>query len=225
MKKIKIRIRNAKIEDIPILLEIDEESWPGFRANNEMFLSRIKVFPEGQFVAVVDDKIVGSCFTQRINESEWRDRNFSWSEITDNGLIKKTHRQNGESMYGVGLAVRKSFRNFTVSQRLIIAGIQLAIRLNLKQIFLGSRIPSYHRYPHIPVEEYIRTLTSSGRLLDPELTLYKKFGGEPIRPLPNYMPDPQSLNFGVLIRWKNPFYKNPFIKWIAWGLPIFSKYL
>jgi len=59
------------------------------------------------------------------------------------------------------------------------------------------------------------------RLLDKELNFYNKAGLNIIKVIPGYMNDIDSLNYGVLLVWKNPFYyivkifpflKNIFIK-------------
>jgi GNAT superfamily N-acetyltransferase len=222
--KEKIKVRNAKLPDLPELLAIDKEIWPEFPATEEMFRSRIETFPEGQFVAEADRNIVGSVFSQLVKYEDWADKDFTWNEITDYGTIRQTHNQNGDSVYGVGLAVIKRFQGTGASHLLIVNIVQLAIRLNCRYILLGSRIPSYHKHSEIPPALYIKTYKGK-RLLDPELSLYKRYGGEPVKPLPNYMFDPESLNYGVLIRWQNPFYNKPFKRVIASTIGGIFKYL
>lgn len=206
----KIRVRQATLADIPQLLKIDEEIWPEFRASAEMFQLRILTFPAGQFVAVCDSQIVGSVFTQLINYKDWENRTFTWDEITDHGTIRKTHNPNGDSMYGIGLAVAKRFQGSAASRLLTIAAVRWVIQNNRLQILLGARIPGYYKHPEIPVGSYIKmTRGKNKRLINPELAFYQKYGGEPIKPLPNYMHDPESLDFGVLIRWRNLFHNKP----------------
>jgi hypothetical protein len=222
--KRKIRARQARLFDVPRLLEIDSEIWPNFSATEEMFCLRIKTFPEGQFVTEIDGKITGSVFSQMVRYEDWSSKDFTWEEITDCGKIRRTHNQNGNSVYGVGLAVAKEFQGTIASRLLISKIVQLAIRLNCQYVLLGSRIPSYHKNSDISPSLYIKTCRGK-RLLDPELSLYKKYGGEPVRLLPNYMPDPESLNYGVLIKWQNPFYNRPFKKVIASFIDRTSRYL
>ncbi len=54
------------------------------------------------------------------------------------------------------------------------------------------------------VDEYARTLTPSGRTLDPELALFKRIGLYYIKSLPDYFSDEKSLNYGALLVWDNP---------------------
>jgi ribosomal protein S18 acetylase RimI-like enzyme len=61
------------------------------------------------------------------------------------------------------------------------------------------------------VEEYVYARTKTGRVLDPELALYLSLGMKIEKIIPNYFDDPESLNYGVLVSWANPFY--PFTKY------------
>ncbi len=150
-----------------------------------------------------------------------KDRNFTWNEITDSGTIRQTHNPNGDSVYGVGLAVVREFQNTAVSSFLIIEAGRLTIQKNYRQLLIGARIPAYHKHQDIPVDEYIKiTRGGSRRFFDPELAIYQKYKGIPIKVLQNYMYDPESLNFGVLVSFKNPFYNSLFRKIVALVLKI-----
>ena len=185
-KKVKMSVRQAKLSDVPRLLEIDAEIWPDFRATREMFESRIETFPQGQFVVVVDGLVVGSAYSELIDYSVWSDKRFTWQEITNNGTIRQTHVVNGDSFYGVGMAVAKNFQGSVASELLTKSAVKLVITRNIRQILLGARIPSYHKYAdRFLVEDYIKQ-TKGSRLLDPELAFYGKYDGHPIKILPNY---------------------------------------
>lgn len=213
---IKIKVRQAILADVPQLLRIDEEIWPESRADGQMFRSRITVFPEGQFVAVSNGQVVGSVFSQLVGYKDWADKDFTWDEVTDKGTLCRTHNPKGDSVYGVGLAVAKKFQGSAASRLLTIAAVRWVVCNNRRQILLGARIPGYHRHPDIPVEDYIvKTRGRKGRLLDPELAFYQKYGGKPVRPLPNYIHDPESLNFGVLVKWPNPFYDKALLSFLV----------
>jgi len=56
----KIKIREAKIDDIPQILEVEKAAWGEEKAATfEMFESRIKTFSEGTLVATINNKIIG----------------------------------------------------------------------------------------------------------------------------------------------------------------------
>ncbi len=201
-----IKIRQATKNDLPDLLHIDEEIWPDFRASEEMFRSRIEIFPRGQLVATIENLVVGSLFTLRINYVEWGKRSFSWNQITDNGTFRTTYRFNGTDLYGVGLAVLKKFQVMGIADRLMIGAGRIVFQKNLRAIYLGSRMPKYYKYSGMDPEEYI-TLRRNGRSIDPEIRLYESAGFSVVKLLPNYVIDSASSNFGVLMVRRNPFGK------------------
>src|SRR5208337_1366143 len=77
----------------------------------------------------------------------------------------------------------------------------------LKGVYLGARIPAFHKHNHMKVEDYVLGKRQNGKPLDPELYFYIKNGFEIVDIIPEYMEDQKSLNYGVLIQWKNPFYQ------------------
>lgn len=221
--KSKIKIRRAKITDIPQILEIEKEAWGREKAaSKEMLESRIKTFPEGTLVAEVNKKIVGIVATEKIDYDIEGD-NRSWYEITDDGFIKKTHNPKGNTIYGVDLSVKPSFQHKRVGTKLLEAIGKLVISYNAKQGILGGRLPGYHKYADkMSVEEYVQSSinTENGeRYLDPEVDFYKKRGLKLVRIIPNYFKDPESLNYGLLLLWKNPFYN----KWYRWIIAKFFR--
>jgi ribosomal protein S18 acetylase RimI-like enzyme len=205
----KIRIRKANIEDIPQILAVEEEAWPvGLRATEEMYRARIETFPKGTLVAEIEGKIQGVVVTQIVNfGSIINNKTLTWAQVTDNGFIKKTHDPTGDTLYGVNLSVSR-YALFGVSSRLIEATGKLVVSLNLKRGVLGARIPKYYRYADkMTAEDYVKT-AFSGKPLDPELAFYLRNGLEIVRLIPNYMPnDYESLGYGVLLKWENPFWK------------------
>lgn len=214
----KVKIREAEIEDIPKILKIEEETWKEEgAASEEMFESRIKTFPEGTLLAEIEGEIVGVVATERVNYDPKNDA-YTWYEITDNGFIKNSHKPDGNTIYGVDLSVASSFRRLGVGTKLLESIGKLAIRYNVKQGMLGGRIPGYYKHANkMSVEEYVNATVDTGkgaRSLDPEIDFYKKAGLKIVKIIPNYFRDPESLNYGILLLWKNPFY-NRWYRWLA----------
>ncbi|NIN92584.1 hypothetical protein GTO36_06305 [bacterium] len=200
-----LELRQAGLRDIKEILRIEKEAWPnGLRATKEMFRSRLKTFPEGFLCAVMDGKIQGFVVTEILDYDMGGSR-LSWREATDNGYIKKTHNLNGDTLYGVSLSVSAHAQK-RVSVALLEATGKLVIKYGLKQGVFGSRIPRYHKHAgKMLVEEYIKAKTKTGRLLDPELGIYQSVGLRPVRIIPGYIKDPESLDYGILVVWENPF--------------------
>jgi len=204
-KAVRIKVRQAILKDINDMLMVEEEAWQGkFQFTREHLISQMETYPEGLICALVDGKVEGFVVLEILNY-EIGEKSPSWSEITDNGFIKNTHNDEGDTIYGVNLSVSPHAMHGT-SDMLMEAVAKLTIKRNMKQVILGGRIPRYHKYcnKYTP-EEYIRAKKGK-RLLDPELYIYNKAGLEIIKVIPNYFNDPESLNNGVLLRWKNPSY-------------------
>jgi hypothetical protein len=200
-----LKIRQAQFRDIKEIIRIEKEAWPkGLRAIKEMFHSRLKTFPEGFLCAVMNGEIQGFVVTQ-ILDYDIRSSSLSWQQATDHGYIRKTHNPNGDTLYGVSLSVSARAEK-TVAVALLETTGKLVIKYGLKQGVFGSRIPRYHRYAaKMPVEKYIKAKTRTGRLLDPELGIYQSVGLKPVRIISGYIEDPESLDYGILVVWENPF--------------------
>jgi hypothetical protein len=201
-----IIIRLATLNDLKALLHVENSVWPaGLCASEEKLQSRIETFPEGNFVAVSNGKIVGFVCAQ-IVKYDPKNHAKTWYAATDNGYIKKTHTYSGDYMYGVSLSVLP-FVSRIVSSKLLEATGKMAVRYNLKGGILGGRIPSYHKYAtKIPVEEYVFKKNKRRKYLDPELNIYAKAHLKPIKILKDYFNDPESMNYGVLLEWHNKFH-------------------
>ena len=102
---------------------------------------------------------------------------------------------------------------------LVLWGWTDMILNNKKGGFIGSRIPNFKAYkeshPEIDVETYVK-LRRHGKPLDYELRLYGHEKFQLVKILPNYFPDTDSLDYGVLVYRKNPFYNWPFRKFLTW---------
>lgn len=202
----KLEIHKARLENIESLLDIEKEIWGEHGATKEMLRSRIKVFPDGQLVSILNNEIIGSLFTQRINAYEW-ENDFTWEKITDNGMITLTHSNKGDLFYGISLTVKKTYQRLNVPIKLMLGIAQLVIQSNARGIMFGARIPGYYRYPNMDPTEYINWKKNK-RHVDPEIYIYQKHGISIVKILPNYFCDPKSKNFGVLMKWENPHYNH-----------------
>jgi ribosomal protein S18 acetylase RimI-like enzyme len=203
----KIKIRQARLEDISRILAIEGGAWGSEKsASREVFESRIKTFPEGVLVAENNGKIVGVVVIERVNY-DLKNNAFTWYQITDNGFIKNSHNPNGDTIYGVDLSVAPAFQNSGIGTRLLENIGKMAIRYNVKRGMLGGRIPDYYKHSNeVSIEDYVKSD------VDPEVRFYRKAGLKIIKIIPNYFKDPESLNYGILLLWENPFYN----KWYRW---------
>lgn len=197
-------IRNATKNDIDDILSVEKKVWGENSAKREMIISRLHVYPEGSKVAIIDDQIVGVVFTEIIDGHK---KFKNWYEYTDNGYIKTTHNNRGDTIFGVGLSVLKEYSNRGIGTDLLLSVGQDIIKKGLKGGILGGRIPYYYKYKDkMSIEDYINFRDNRGKLIDPEIRFYKKAGFAIKKIVPDYFKDSESDNYGLLIEWKNPFY-------------------
>ncbi len=209
-----IKVRQATYDDLPAYLEIQQESWGNEMAVNERKAKdRFNWCLEGILVAEVDGVVVGATTMIRLASYDFA-HPLTWDQATGEGWCN-THDPKGSICFGVDLSATKIHPRGTVDA--LMAGcMQLVIKSGVKYCILGGRMLGYQYYlennPEAPLEpeEYLWMRTDNGRYLDREVNMYSKVPGLRILGLiPDYFDDPASLNYGVLLRWRNPFYRVP----------------
>ena len=212
---------------ISAFVNINKEAWPPpfpqeILWTKEEVSQHLENCPQLQFCAMNEDDIIGTVSIIHIAEKKVL-TSKSWEEISGNGTLS-THNSKGDCTFGIDLSILPSFQGKKISSNLLQTAFLLSVILeNKKGAFLGSRIPGYHKKSHIQVENYVWGRKMDGKTMDPEIRLYQSEGFRVVRIIPEYINDPDSLNYGVLMFWKNPFYKftkNLPLKWLK---PIFEK--
>ncbi|MFY4774113.1 GNAT family N-acetyltransferase [Metabacillus sp. RGM 3146] len=202
----KMMIRNIEHKDIDDIIRLQEKCFPGMVPwKREHLESHLEQFPEGQFCAEFEGKIIGTCSSLLVNFDEYDDRH-SWDDITDNGYITN-HNPDGYNMYGIEVMVHPDYRRMKIGYRLYEARKELARLLNLKSIIIGGRIPNYHKYadeytPREYVEEVIHH-----KIYDPVLSFQLMNEFTLMRINPNYLEDDLASNkYATLMEWNNVDY-------------------
>jgi len=108
-------VRNAKIADVPAIADLTGRVYRSPYSEGAL-TGQINNFPDGQFVAMVDDRVVGYCATFRIDEALGL-KKHSWTEITGNGYASR-HNPRGDWLYGMEVCVDPEFRGYRIGQRL-----------------------------------------------------------------------------------------------------------
>lgn len=216
MKKESINVRNARRDDIDYYLQLQAQRWEeDNRATKEQLLSRYSTYPEGMLVAEMNGKVVGMVYAMKIRSYDY-DNPPSWNEITNHGMCDN-HDPDGTIIFGVDLSTAKGVGGLA-GDKLLVGIAQLAIREGAKYGMLGGRMPGYHKYQHkMSADEYLFAKNPDGSFLDPQVEYYTGVSGlKMLKALPDYFDDPDSANYGVLLRWRNPFYGWPFPR--LWGM-------
>jgi len=165
---------------------------------------QINNFSDGQFVILVDDKIVGYCATFRVSE-EIGLKPHTWTEITGNGYASR-HEPDGDWLYGMEVCVDPDYRGYRLGQRLYNERKKLCQSLGLKGIVFAGRLPSLAtRIKKFgSVENYIDAVKAK-KARDPVLSFQLHNGFEVIGIIPEYLSvDHQSMGYGIHLVWRNP---------------------
>ena len=206
--KARLIVRQATIQDIPEIAGLTERVYKGFPPYTRRELrGQINNFNDGQFVAVMDDRIVGYCASSRLAERVAL-RPHSWDEITGNGLGSR-HNPRGTWLYGYEMCVDPGQRGVRIGRRLYEARRALAERLDLRGIVFGGRMPGLRKALRAKraddAADYLEKVQSN-KLRDPVIGFQLSNGFEPMRVLQNYLPeDKESMAAAAHMVWRNPY--------------------
>ena len=154
----KVEIRNLQISDYT---QLSQSFRRVYSDGSDVFWTHqqieklIAIFPEGQFVTVVDEKIVG-CALSIIVDYDLVKNDHTYARVTGNETFD-THNPNGNILYGIEVFIHPDYRGLRLGRRMYDYRKELCERLNLKAIMFGGRIPNYHKYAaDMRPKEYIQ---------------------------------------------------------------------
>lgn len=199
----KILIRNAEVRDISAIVALNQAVYGEYSFQEEHVRGQINTFPEGQFVAEYQGKVIGYCATFIIGDDALKPH--SWREITGYGFASR-HDRAGDYLYGMEVCVDPEFRSLRIGQRLYTARKKLCQSLKLKGIIFGGRLPGFaRRHKKVgTVEQYVE-LVREKKLRDPVLSFQLANGFELIGILNNYLThDKESGGYAAHLLWRNP---------------------
>lgn len=205
----KVELRNLQIEDYKQLKtsmlhayqEFDGSYWE--EEEIELLLS---LFPEGQLVILVDDKVVGSALSILVNYKK-ASSNHTYQKITGNSSFS-THDPEGEVLYGIDVFIDPEYRGLRLGRRLYDARKELCETLNLKSIIFAGRIPKYSQYAkEMTPKEYIDKVRLN-EFYDPVLSFQLSNDFHVLKIMKNYLEgDISSQEYAVLLEWNNIYYE------------------
>ena len=143
----KVQIRNLQIEDYA---QLSQSFTRVYSDGSDVFWTHaqikklISIFPEGQIVTVVDDKIVG-CALSIIVDYDKVKNDHTYAQVTGKETFN-THNPEGNILYGIEVFIHPGYRGLRLARRMYEYRKELCETLNLKAIMFGGRIPNYHKY-------------------------------------------------------------------------------
>ncbi len=210
----KVEIRELQTSDYMGLRDsmlVAYKNWHGSVWELEQIKKLLTIFPEGQMVVLVNDKVAGVALSIIVNYDEFG-HDHTYKQITGYYTFN-THHSDGDVLYGLEVFVHPDYRGLRLARRLYDARKELCERLNLKSIIFGGRIPGFASAGNqMNPKQYIEKVKMK-EAYDPVLSFQLSNEFHVIKLLSNYMPeDKESKEFATLMEWNNVLYtlKNKF---------------
>jgi len=161
------------------------------------YRKHIELYPEGQFVALDGDRVVGATTTLRLH-FDFDHITHTFADVIQGGWLT-SHEPDGDWLYGADVGVHPDYRGRGIAQALYAARHELVWRQRLKGQVTAGMIPGYGAVKDkMPAAEYYQAVVDR-RVTDPTLSMQMRVGFEPRALLANYLNDPICDNYSVLI--------------------------
>lgn len=170
----------------------------------EHYRHHITMFPEGQFVAVKDGKVVGMTTTIRYTLDPQDQHTFD--EVLDGGFLN-THQPEGEWLYGMDIGTHPDYRGLGIASFLYAARQDTVVALNLKGQYTYGMLNGYGAVrDKITAVRYYEELLA-GKRKDPTVSRQMNNGFKPMGLVAGYVEDPTCDGYCVLLVRENEHYR------------------
>jgi GNAT superfamily N-acetyltransferase len=198
-----ILITNTQPDAIPQLVELQIVCYPTLADTSRFkaphFESHLRIFPEGQWVALDGGRVVGMS-AGFLYTFDFDHAHHTFDEIIDYGFFTR-HDPQGQHFYGADVSVHPEYRGRGISRLLYDARKQLVRQRGLRSIVTGAMIPGFARYKTIMDADTYVARVVAGEIFDPTLSVQLRQGFRLRSLLPNYLPDAATDGWSVLIEW------------------------
>jgi len=199
-----ITYRQATLHDVDDIAKVEAASWPSsLAASREAIAERVSVFSAGQWIALLDDRIVGAASAQRISPAQLESQPLTYQNVTDNGSFRGSHRPDGTIYQLVGVGVASQGQGLGCGRQLVDQQIDFARKLGgISRIIGFTRPVRLHRFPQLSIEDYIERRSESGHVADPVLSFHLDAGARLVSTHANFRPnDSETRGYGILIEY------------------------
>ncbi len=199
-----VTVRNTRPADFPAIQALQLDAYPVIAPWSAPQLAlQHTAFPEGQFVAEIDGRIVGACASLVVQWDEYA-VDHTWRGITGDGTFS-THDPSGRTLYGAEVVVDARRRGHGVGRVLYKARRRLCRQLDLRRIIAAGRLPGYRAVKDVMSPELYAMRVVWGDIPDPVLRFQLSQGFHYCGVIHNYLPeDLESCGHAALIVWLNP---------------------
>jgi hypothetical protein len=187
------KIMNAQRSHLEQLIELEEVCWePHLRIEQKEILYRIDNFPKANWIATVDDSVVGVIYTQRVSSLAIFMNDFTFANH------RSFYDPHGSILQLITVAVNGTVKDMQIGQHLRdFMLLQCRLDQSLHDVAAVTRCSSYQSSPK-KYADYVSEIS------DPTLRFHCGGGAAIVNILPNYRPeDAGNLGNGVLIHYMN----------------------
>ncbi len=164
--------------------------------DSESIVSHLEHFPEGQFVAVQGERVVGSCSNTIVTEARWQ-AHGSWIETV--GMYDLSDfTGEGNTLYGLDITVHPKIRRRGVGRAFYEHRYAFGRTRDLERYGTGCRMPDFRASGIPKVEDYANEVVE-GRRVDRTLTPLLRYGLTFVTVVGGYMRDDESGDAGALL--------------------------
>jgi GNAT superfamily N-acetyltransferase len=161
------------------------------------YRKHIELFPDGQFVVVDGERVVGMTSTIRLN-FDFEHTNHTFADVIQGGFLT-SHEPGGTWLYGADVGTHPDYRGRGIARALYRARHDVVRRLGLLgQVTVGMMSGYGACKGAMTADEYFAELCC-GKRSDPTLSAQLRVGFEIRGLLKGYLNDPVCDNCGVLI--------------------------
>lgn len=161
-----------------------------------------RVFPEGFFVCLDGDQVVGQGAGIFLN-FDFDHPQHGIIEITGENQCGN-HDADADWYYGTDIVVHPHHRRRGIGKKLYELRKDLVRRYNKRGIIAGGHIPDFAKHKHeMSAAEYVEKV-AAGHLYDATLTFQLGNGFRVCGVLENYIQDEATDSWSALIVWDNP---------------------
>jgi 4-aminobutyrate aminotransferase/(S)-3-amino-2-methylpropionate transaminase len=161
------------------------------------YLKHLELFPDGQFVVLDGDRVVGATTTLRLH-FDFDHVTHTFADIIQGGWLT-SHEPDGDWLYGADVGVDPAYRGRGLATALYAARQETVWRLRLKGQVTAGMIRDYGAVKdRMSAPDYYQGVVD-GRIKDSTLSMQLGVGFEPRALLANYLNDPVCDNYSVLL--------------------------
>lgn len=206
-----MHIRCATFDDLNGIMSVEQSWHEDGRASEEIFVSRIKRFSQGFFLALVNDgeeeKVIATITSMPFHYSrEHISECTNWNKVTGNGYLPEVLESGNENgLYIVSGIIDRNYRGNDIFSPMVSRIVELSSELDYRYIVAGAVMPGFKKYhqklPDRSPYEYCSTRKGHS-LMDPLLAMYEKLDftvPDEHHVIAEYFPDDASMNYAALV--------------------------